>query len=117
MAFFGWNDIYPSQVLVILKQVRDLFSKPERWNYFPFAVNALENEVIPTDPAAVKWSLTGAIEKFATGSPYPDYLACAARDFLNDISNGHFFRAKLSYEDEMILLDLGIEHLTKELHL
>jgi hypothetical protein len=115
MAFFGWNDIYPSQVLILLKRTRELFVRPERWIYFPFALDANGNEVIPTDAAAVQWALTGALDKFAQGSPAPDFLSCAARDFLNDISGGQLVRGKLTYEDELILLDLAIEHLTKEL--
>jgi hypothetical protein len=113
MPFFDWRDVEPPQVLELLKQVRQFFNTPECWVYFPFAVNASGKEVAPIDPLAIKWSLSGALDKFAHGLPHADFLVCAARDFLNDISGGQLFRGKLGYDDELILLDLGIEHLSK----
>jgi hypothetical protein len=101
-----------------LRMTRELFLTPKTWVYWPKAVDTLGQEIDPTNEKAYQWSLSGAFEKFAWQELWdisePNYLICAAQDFLNDTSGGQLIRGKLDYDDEMILLDLGIEHLAKE---
>lgn len=114
--FLDWKDIEKEQVLLLLKEVHGLFSNQANWIDWPIAVDSRSLEVSPDSDKAARWSLMGATEKFA-GLRYPkpfcDFLAVASREFLNDLSDDKLIRGEFSYEDEVSIIELGIEELEK----
>lgn len=114
--FQGWEQVEKYQVIDLLHKLHGLFSKSECWTYYPPAVDAFGNEVQATDSAAVKWSLLGACDYLLASNyqePLRSFVSCAARDFLNDISDDSLVHGKLDYEQEYSLIALGIEDLER----
>lgn len=114
--FFGWEHVERSQVLNLLIQVRDLFTTPAKWLFWPLAANANDKEVDPLSDQATKWSLMGACDKFTSvySSPLAGCVSCATREYLNDLTSDDLIHGKLDYQKEIDLLNLAIEELEKE---
>lgn len=114
MAFQGWQDVNNKAALYLLTELHELFSDPSKWISWPLAINAAGEEVNPRSPDAVAWSLMGASTKLAQATyplPIADFIDCAVRDFLNEISDNKLFGKMLSYDDEYALICLALEHL------
>jgi hypothetical protein len=116
--FYDWRYVERVQVLELLKQVRDLFTDPNKWVDWPIAVNAFGQEVSPCDvQTCVMWSLMGAIDMFSSHThpkPLNGFVASAARDYLDDLSDNKLFKEMLSYDDEFALICLAVEELEEE---
>jgi|SRR5579885_723514 len=114
--FQNWQDVNKDQVLNILKKLDDLFVDPNKWIFYPNAIDEKGNEVKTTDPKAVKFSLYGASEMFAIqahSKPLCDFVDCALREYLNELSSDDLVLGKCEYEDERLLIRMGIEELSK----
>ncbi len=112
--FQEWKDVDEEQVLFVLKEIHTLFSNPNNWIEWPLAINEKGIEVLPSSADAKKWSLMGASIKYASSnypSPLSDYIDCALRDFLNEISDDARLKSFLSYDDEFAIISLGLEKL------
>lgn len=114
--FHNWQDVSKNQVLLILKKLEELFSDKDTWLFWPLAENNMGLEVKPTDPTATKFSLMGASELFTTQlyqKPLADYVDCALREYLNDLSGDDLIRGKCEWKDELLLIKMGVEELSK----
>lgn len=111
--FHGWEKVDKQQVFLLLQDVRTLFSFPDKWIYWPMAIDGEGLEVDPKSDMACKWSLMGACELLLQSYTYPlsEFISCAAREYLNDLSNDDLIHGRLSYEEELTLLDLAIHDL------
>lgn len=115
--FYNWKDVKEADVIFILEKVKDFFADPSKWIYWPIAIDGTGLEVDPLSPKAIKFSLMGALTKFASEKyslPLGNYIDCAAREFLDDLSDNLLIKG-LSYEDEYALICLGHEFLTKKI--
>jgi len=114
--FHGWKDVDQEQVLHILKKLNALFTNQSRWLFWPLAENDTGNEVKPTDPSATKFSLMGASELFTTQEyekPLCDFVDCALREYLNDLSGDDIVLGKSNYDIEILVIKMAIEELEK----
>ncbi len=97
----------------MLAGVKRLFADPDQWIVFPRAEDASGLSVPPGSSQAVRWCMLGAGERCAEAifdKPLSDYVECAMREFLDDISDGKFEKG-MSYDDEYALVCLGYEFL------
>lgn len=115
--FYDWKEVEEAHVLHLLIQLQELFSNQENWIYWPKAQDTNGLEVRPTDSKAVKFCLMGACEHFCEkdhAKPLADYIDCATREFLNDLSsNNELLHGKCDYAEEMALISIAIEELSK----
>lgn len=114
--FQDWRDVSDKQVLRILKKLEELFTNEEAWIYWPLAQDKYGNEVKPTDPTAAKFSLMGASELYTTelyNKPLCDFIDCALRDYLNELSGDDLIHGRCDWKDEMLLIKMGIGELEK----
>lgn len=113
--FHGWP-IEKSQCLKLLKQLLGLYENKDKWIYWPIAVDDNGIEVKPNNPKAVKYSLIGACELFTAEykEPENEFIDCATREFLNDLSNDNLIHGKCDYDEEMDLIKMAIKELEKE---
>lgn len=116
--FYDWQEVTVDHVAGCLEFVCQLYSNPNNWIYWPTAVDLNGLEVEPTSPEAIKWSMIGATEKYAMENfprPLADCIACATREFLNDLSDSNaLLHGKLQYQDELELVKLGVEEIKNE---
>lgn len=114
--FYGWEKVDKNDVANLLQGLKQLFISPDTWNYWPAAIDSLENEVSPLSADAMKWSLLGACELLCHqkyDEPMASFVSCATREYLNDISDEKLIHGGFNYEDEVALIDLGIEFIGK----
>ena len=114
--FYNWRDVNREDVVYLLEKLKSFFADESNWVFWPIAVDDNNIEVDPMVPNARRWSLMGASQKFSTekfGLPLANYVDCATRDFLNDLSDDLLIKG-LSYQDEYALICLGHEFLLKE---
>ena len=112
--FQGWRDVEQEQVLHVLKKLKELFADKDKWIDWPLAEDETGLEVKPDNPKAVKFCLMGASELFTKQQyekPLCDYIECAVRDYLNELTNNDLILGKLDYDGEMLALNMGIEEL------
>jgi len=117
VMFYDWRDVEKAQVLNLLKQVRELFLDQANWVGWPIAIDRFDKEVSPHSIEARRFSLMGACEKFSAlvhSAPLCDFVSCATKDYLDDLSNNKLFKEELSYTDEFALISLAIEELERE---
>lgn len=114
--FYGWEKVERSQVLWLLIKVRLLFCIPTNWIFWPIAVDSNGNEIDPRNEYAVKWSLMGACDLYSDKfeKPLSDFVSCATREYLNDLSEDDLIHGRLSYDEEFALINLAIDDLEKE---
>lgn len=116
--FYGWQEVTISHVAGCLEFTCQLLSDPNKWVYWPIAIDSTGAEIEPTSDKATKWSLIGATEKYAFENyerPLADCIACATREFLNDLTeNSELLHGKLQYQEEINLLRLAIEEIQNE---
>lgn len=115
--FYSWRDVEKEHVIYVLEKVKKLFSDQSNWIDWPVAINAAETNIDPCSPDAKKWNLMGALVKFGVekySQPLADYIDCATREFLNDLSDESLIKGNLNYEDEYALICLGLEYISKE---
>jgi hypothetical protein len=113
-GFFDWKDVEQEHVLQLLGAMRKLYADPDKWLLWPRAENESGQVVSPCSLSAAKWSLLGAGEMCAAAifiHPLCDYVECAMRDLLDDLSDGKAIHG-MKYEDEYALICLAYEHLT-----
>ena len=114
--FLDWKDVELSHVIDLLRLLQALYSDEENWIDWPIAVDSNGLEVLPDDPTAIKWCMIGATEKLAAlnhEKPLCDFVAVATREYLNDMSDDKLIKGSTSYEDEITLIQLALEDLTK----
>ena len=114
--FQNWRDVNKNQVLLILKKLEALFTDRDTWIFWPIAENNRGIEVKPTDPSATKFSLMGASELYTTQiykKPLADYVDCALREYLNELSGEDLIRSKCGYEEEIMLIRMAIQEVEK----
>lgn len=114
--FQNWEQVNKEQVLNILKKLDDLFEDPNKWIFYPNAIDENDNEVKTIDPKAIRYSLYGASEMFSIKEhpkPLCDFVDCALREYLNELSSDDLVIGKCEYEDERLLIRMGIEDLSK----
>ncbi len=114
--FLDWKDVEQSHVVGLLSLLQELFSDEEKWVDWPIAVDSHGLEVSPLDTTATRWSMIGATEKLAgllCEKPLCDFVAVATREYLNDLSDDKLIKGSTSYEDEITLIQLALEDLTK----
>lgn len=112
--FLDWKDVEKEHVLYLLTEVRQLFSNQEKWIDYPSSVDLLGQTVNPDSEKAVKWNLLGATELLSSqkyNKPLCDFIAVATREYLNFLSDDKLIKGTFSYDDELALIDLGIEEL------
>lgn len=117
--FYNWEKVEREQVLTVLRSLKALFSDPLNWIYWPTAVDSNDLPVEPTNDQAIKWSLMGATDMLSHlhyDKSIAQFIDCAAREYLNDISDDELIHGRLSYLEEISLIDLGIEDLTNEIN-
>ena len=115
--FQNWKDVEAKQVLQILKDIKSLFEDKSKWITWPLAETSFGTEANPQSEVAVKWSLMGAIEKFAFikfEAPLHHFVDNATRDYLNNLAGDKLWKTSTSYEDEVALIALAIEDLEKK---
>lgn len=115
--FLGWEQVTREQVITNLRSLKDLFSIESNWITWPEAENASGKETNPSSPDAVRWCLSGASEKITRLSfpiPLCDFIDCATREYINDLSDETFIKGILSYQDEFALICLALDELEKE---
>lgn len=115
--FQSWKNVEEQQVLYVIKNLKTLFADKNTWIDWPIAVDLNGNEVSPLSLKATKWSLIGASTKIAAekyNPPLSDYVDCATREFLLDLSDDNSIGKLVPYDDEYALICLGYEYLTKE---
>lgn len=115
--FLGWEQVTREQVLKNLHSLRELFSIETNWITWPLAENLSGVEADPSSPEAIRWCLAGASEKLTKQSypaPLSDFIDCATRDYLNDLSDENLIKGNLTYQDEFALICLAIDDLEKE---
>jgi hypothetical protein len=117
MPFHDWEQVSKEQVFFVLGELKTLFSDRETWIDWPEALDEHGITVEPLDEYARKFSLSGASFKIAASkypSPLSNFVDCAVRDYLSDMTNEGLIGKLLSYEDEYALICLGYESLMKE---
>lgn len=117
MSFHGWEQVEAEQVIALLKRLQELFVSEERWMSWPLAENKDSIEVSPSDPTATKFCLMGAcqvLSEKAHAKPLSDFVDCATREFLDDLSGNELIKGKYSWAEEMTLIELGLAELIKE---
>lgn len=111
--FYNWKFVDTYHVIVLLEQLKELYSDPSKWIASPMAINSQLKPVEINSPEAVAWSSLGACDKIAN-EHYPsiaNYVSCAAREFLDDLSDNRLFKRKLSYKEEYDLICNGLNFL------
>ena len=112
--FYEWARVEREDVILLLSAVKKLFADPDKWVFWPRAENSNGQEVSPHSDDAVRWCLLGAAERCAEtlfDKPICDFVECAMRDFLNDLSDDKLSHG-MTYDDEYALICLGHEFLT-----
>lgn len=115
--FRDWKNVDEQQVLYVLLGLKNLFADKTKWVDWPIACNIAGMAVDPCDSSAISWSLMGASIKIATekyNHPLSNYIDCATREFLLDLSDDNLIGKLIPYDDEYALICLGHEYLTKE---
>jgi len=116
--FQDWDSVEKEQVLLILKKVLQLYQDKSKWIDGPIALGNGGMLVEPRSLTANKWSLLGAIDKFA----YEEFaelqagcVACATRDYLNVISKrDRIWKMCLSYREEIKIISDAVYKLSNE---
>lgn len=114
--FQGWEKVDKAQVLSLLKQLEELFKEKEKWIDWPLSEDEKGIDIKPDDPKAAKFNLMGASELFTSKEyekPLCDFIDCATREYLNELSGEDLIHGRLDYEHEMLLLRMAIEELEK----
>jgi hypothetical protein len=115
--FNDWRDVSKEQVLEVLAGLKELFADQKKWIEWPEAVDEHGTEVDPLDEKAVAFSLMGASFKLAASkhkTPLANFIDCATRNFLADLSGESSTVIMLSYQEEYTLICMGLELLAEE---
>lgn len=113
---FAWETVSKQNVIDLLSALKKFYADASRWIDYPRAEDINGKEIDPHSDLAVRWCLMGAGEKLGLplfGSPLSDYVECATRELLDELSDGKHAHG-MSYGDEYALICLAHEHLTKE---
>jgi hypothetical protein len=114
--FLDWQDVNAVDVQKILKAVKNHLSNQNVWIDYGIAFNKIGMPVLSNDSSAVKFSLIGCIEYHSAilyDKPLSDFIDCATRDFLSDLSDHKVWKEFMSYYDEISLLKLAIQEIKK----
>lgn len=114
--FYDWEKVDKNQVMILLRELKELFASPRHWIYCPKAINISQIETSPLSSEAISWSLLGACDMLTAKhyeEPLASFVGCATRDYLNDLSDEKLIHGALGYEDEVALIDFAIEYLDK----
>lgn len=111
--FYKWKFVNKDQVIKVLEELKQLYSDPSKWVSYPLAININNQKIDIFNIEAVAWSSLGATT-LISNKLFPsvgEYVCCATREFLDDLSNHKLFKQKLSYQEEYDLICSGLEFL------
>jgi hypothetical protein len=114
--FLDWQHVNAADVQKILKAVKNHLSNKNTWTDYGIAFNKNGTPVLSNDKNAVIFSLMGCIEYHSRrlyAKPLSDFVDCATRDFLSNLSDHKAWKEFMSYYDELSLLRLAINEIQK----
>ena len=115
--FLDWKDVDTEDVLLTLISCKEHLENQSVWIDYGLAFNKFELPVPSNSKDAVKFSLMGSIEKSAQtlwDKPKSNYVDCATREYLMNLSDSLIWKSTFSYDYELKLIEDAIESLTNE---
>ena len=114
--FLDWQDVNAADVNKILKAVKNHLSNENAWTDYGIAFNKIGMPVLSNDTNAVRFSLIGCIEYHSSrlyDKPLSDFVDCATREFLSNLSDHKAWKEFMSHYEELSLLRLALDEIKK----